>query len=74
MVNPSTETGQKPNVKCTLCTDEQLIYLLAKAGWFNGDPSAVDNAPIDKVINAYYYEIFSREYEATYIELNKDKK
>lgn len=47
--------------------------MLAKAGWFNGNPSAVDNAPIDEVINAYYYEVFCREYERTAYELNKDK-
>lgn len=48
--------------------------MLAKAGWFNGDPSAVDTAPINEVINAYHYEVFCREYEATEIELNRADK
>ena len=48
--------------------------MLAKAGWFNGNPSTVDKTPVHEVINAYHYEIFCREYEATEIELNKAEK
>lgn len=46
--------------------------MLAKAGWFNGNPSAIDNTPVDEVINAYHYEIFCREYEMTEFELNRE--
>lgn len=45
--------------------------MLAKAGWFNGNPSTIDSAPVDEVINSYHYEIFSRNYDAACIELNK---
>ena len=74
MVNPCSEAGRKPSVKCTLSADEQIIYLLAKANWFGGNPAEVENAPVDKVINAYHFEIYSREYESTLIELNKAEK
>lgn len=47
--------------------------MLAKANWYGGNPAEVENAPVDKVINSYYFEIYSREYEATVIELNKAK-
>ena len=74
VVNPSFEAGRKPCVKCTVSADEQIIYLLAKANWFGGNPVEIENAPVDKVINAYHFEIYSREYESTYIELNKAEK
>lgn len=45
--------------------------MLAKAGWFNGNPSTIDAAPVDVVIYSYHYEMFSRKYDAACIELNK---
>ena len=48
--------------------------MLAKAGWWNSSPSTILEAPTDEVINAYFYEVFMREYEQTYIELNRDTK
>lgn len=72
MENPITETRRKPSIKCNLSSNEQIVYMLAKAGWWNSSPSAIFNAPIDEVINAYHYEIFTREYEQTYFELNKE--
>lgn len=48
--------------------------MLAKAGWFNGNPCEIDKSPVDEVINAYHYEIFCRNYEQTAIELNKENK
>ena len=74
MENPSTETRRKPSVKCTLSADEQIIYFLAKANWYGGDPEKVNNAPVDKVINAFHYENFARDYENTFIEINKETK
>lgn len=71
MVNPSSETGRKPSVKCTASEYEQIAYTLAKSGWYGGNPENVYNSPVDVVINSYHFEIYSREYESTYIELNK---
>lgn len=48
--------------------------MLAKAGWWNSDPSAISNAPADDVLNAYDYEMFCRDYEITEFELNKENK
>ena len=48
-----------------------MVYLLAKAGWYNGNPSAIYSAPVDDVVNAYHYEIFTRQYEMADFELNK---
>lgn len=47
--------------------------MLAKAGWWGGSPTKILYAPTDEVINAYFYEIFTREYEQTYIELNREQ-
>lgn len=46
--------------------------MLAKAGWYNGNLSAVMQAPIDEVIDALYYEKMTHDYEKAYIELNKE--
>ena len=45
--------------------------MLAKAGWFGGNPSTVNNAPVDVVIKAFQFEIMTREFESTSYELNK---
>lgn len=45
---------------------------LAKAGWLGSDPEKILNAPVDIVINAFHYEMFTREYESTHFELNKE--
>lgn len=47
--------------------------MLAKAGWWGSNPTRIFNAPADEVINAYHYEIFTREFEQTYIELNREQ-
>jgi hypothetical protein len=47
--------------------------MLAKAGWWGSNPTRILNAPVDEVINAYHYEIFTREFEQTYIELNREQ-
>lgn len=52
--------------------EERLIALrLAKAGWFNGDPSAVLEAPASAVLDALEYERFHAELEDAMYELNK---
>lgn len=48
--------------------------LLAKNGWWGNSPTAILNAPVDDVINAYHYEIFCREFEVTDFEINKGTK
>ena len=46
---------------------------LAKAGYFNGNPETILNAPFDLVYQTYQYEMYTRDYEDTYIEINKEK-
>nr|DAT18304.1 MAG TPA: hypothetical protein [Caudoviricetes sp.] len=47
---------------------------MAKSGWFGGNPHTIYNSPVDTVIDAYNFELFSREYESTFYELNKGSK
>lgn len=47
---------------------------LAKANLFGGNPETVLNARCDIVMNQYHHEMFTRDYEETYYELNKEKK
>ena len=48
--------------------------MLAKAGWWGASPSSVSSAPVDEVINAFYYEQFCNDYIKAEYELNKDYK
>lgn len=45
---------------------------LAKAGYFNGDPEKVLQAPADIVQNILDYEDFASEYEEEYLALNEE--
>lgn len=47
---------------------------LAKSGYFGSNPETILNSPVDLVFQTYHYEIFTREYDETNIELNKEKK
>jgi len=46
--------------------------LLAKAGWYGGNPSAIYAAPIDEVFKSYDFEIMSRQFKSTKIEMSKN--
>lgn len=47
---------------------------LAKSGYYGGNPENVFMASCDIVMKTYHYEMYTRQYEATYIELNKESK
>lgn len=53
---------------------QTIALTLAKTGWFGGNPQNVYEAPVDVVFEAYHYEIFTRDYENTYTELNSQHK
>lgn len=46
---------------------------VASSGFYGGNPETVLNSPFDMVYKAYQYELYKREYEETYNELNKEK-
>lgn len=46
--------------------------MLARAGWWGGDPGRVLRAPAHEVLTAAQYEVFSHDYESTMIEMNKE--
>ena len=71
MENPSTNGENIPIVKYSVSKEEFMIYTLAKAGWYGGNPSAILTAPIDEFFKAYYFEIMARQFKNTAIELNK---
>jgi hypothetical protein len=47
--------------------------VLAKNGWWQGDPGSVLKAPAKDVIAAYQYEIFNQDLETTTMEINKPR-
>lgn len=71
MENPSTGGENLPAVKYSVSKEEFMIYTLAKAGWYNGNPSAIYAAPIDEFFKAYHFEIMARQFKNTAFELNK---
>lgn len=48
--------------------------MLAFEGGWGGNPELIWRAPVNRVLEAYYYKTFQREYESTFYELNKEKK
>jgi hypothetical protein len=55
--------------------DDNTAYvrvMLAKAGYFNGDPERVGAASVEAVLQVLAFEEFERAYEREYAELNKD--
>lgn len=49
-----------------------MVYSLAKAQWYSGNPTLIYNAPIDEVILAYQYEVMARDYEITDIAMSTE--
>lgn len=43
---------------------------LAKIGYYNGDPEAVKNAPVDVILDLINYESFESKLEQAYRDLN----
>lgn len=43
--------------------------MLAKAGWWNGNPSTILTAPIDWVMKAFHYENFVNKYQNAEMEM-----
>ena len=72
MENPSRETRQKPIVKYDIESIDIMVYSLAKAQWYGGNPTLIYNAPIDEVILAYQYEVMARDYEITDIAMSTE--
>ena len=73
MENPHIDRENQPIVKFNVSKDEMKIYTLAKANWYGGNPTAIYNAPIDEVWKAYDFEIMTRQYKSTALEMSKNK-
>ena len=67
-------TRRKPVIKVTADEETRIALILAKSGFYGGDPDKVLDAPINRVMQAYQYEMFLRDYEETARELNKEIK
>jgi trans-2-enoyl-CoA reductase len=70
--NPRRETRQKPTVKYDIESIDIIVYSLAKAQWYGGNPSTIYNSPIDEVLLSYQYEIMTRDFEETDIAMNME--
>ena len=65
ILNPLHETYEQPIIKYNAETIDIIVFALAKAGWYGGNPTLIYNSPIDDVINAYCYEVMMRDFEMT---------
>ena len=74
MENPYKRQCIYPSVKYNVSKEDVIIYTICKAGWYNGNPSIAYNAPVDEVMKAYQFEVFTKQYRETSYELNKAKK
>ena len=70
--NPHIDRENQPIVKLNVSKDEFKVYTLAKAGWYGGSLTEIYNAPIDEVWKAYDFEIMTRQYKSTAIEMSKN--
>ena len=50
-----------------------IALVLAKSGYYGGNVDNVFNSPVDNVFETYHYEMFLRDYERVFAELNKPK-
>ena len=60
-----------PKEKITAPEERIIANVLAKSGYFGGNPETIMNAQGDLVIDAFHYEMFTRDYENTLNELNR---
>lgn len=69
----STEIRQHPAIECFCTIEDYMILMLAKAGWFNGNPSTILTTPVDLVFKCYHYENFINKYQSAEMEMNIKK-
>lgn len=50
-----------------------LALYIAKAGYYSGSLDNIMKARVDYVIQTFFYEIFTNDYETAFIELNNKK-
>lgn len=50
-----------------------MALMLAKSGYFAGNIENVFNTKVDYVFETYHYEMFMRDYERVFMEMNKPK-
>lgn len=72
MVGAERTDKRLPKVKIDADEASLIALRLSKAGY--GRPDDVLNMRSDLVVLAIEYERFQNDYQATYIELNKDNK
>lgn len=50
-----------------------IALMLAKSGYYAGNVENIYNSKVDNVFETYHYEMFIRDYERAFAELNKPK-
>lgn len=71
MEERTAEVRQHPEFECFCTVEEYMVLMLAKAGWYGGNPSAILSTPIDWVIKSYHFENFINKYQNAEIEMSR---
>lgn len=74
MESPLGQRGRHPKTSVEASRALATAMRLASSGWWGGNPERILRAPADVVIAALQYEDFKSDYEAAYIELNRETK
>ena len=73
--NPLSNSSYKqPRIIIKADFEIAVALTLAKSGFFSGNPQLILNSSVDLVMQTYHYEIFTRNYEETVNEMNKENK
>ena len=63
MENKRNEVGELPKFTCNCGVDDYIVLMLAKAGYCNGNPSAIMNTPTDWVMKCFHFENFTNDFK-----------
>ena len=70
----STETRQLPRFTISCEPEDYIVLMLAKAGWWGGNPSVISLTPVDEVLRAYYFENFTNDMKTAVTEMELKKR
>lgn len=74
VINPLTDSDvREPRVKYTGRPDELIAFTVTSEGMFSS-VNEVYNTPVGRVMNAYHYIKFRKDYQDTAILLNKEQR
>lgn len=69
----SNSNKRYPRIKIDADDETLIVCTLAKLKYYGGNPDLIWESPVDRVINTYYFDAFSSDYETAFVEMNKQE-